>query len=106
MEEAEYKDLKALCALCLVSGSIDVLMGFLAFYPLTIAGIAFVFVALGCRKLMKAAWYAGIAVSVASIAMTFLAVPFPFGIIPLVFGILVLYYLFKSDVKPLFFIEI
>ena len=106
MEDIERKDYKMLCALCLISGSLDFVIGMLTFYPMIAIGVAFVIVAVGCKKLMKAAWYAGIAVSVASIAVTLFLVPFPIGFIPLVLGTLVLYYLFKSDVKPLFFMKI
>ncbi len=106
MEDIERKDLKVLCALCLASGFLDIVTGLLVFLPLVIIGAALVVVAIGCKKLSRAAWYGGLAVSAISIAATLLTVPFPLGLVPLVFGLLVIYYLFKSDVKPLFFIEI
>ncbi|GEM_PF-2555666 len=106
MEDIERKDLKVLCALCLATGFLDIVMGLMFFLPLVIVGAALVVVAVGCKKLSRAAWYAGLAVSIVSIAVVVPTVPFPIGIVPILFGALVLYYLYKSDVKPLFFIEI
>ncbi len=106
MEDIERKDLKVLCVLCLVAGFLEIVLGLMFFLPLVIIGAALVVVAIGCKKLAKEAWYAGLAVSIISIAATVLTVPFPFGLVPLIFGALVMYYLYKSDVKPLFFIEI
>jgi len=106
MEDIERKDLKVLCALCLAAGFLDIVLGLMFFLPLIIVGAALVVVAIGCKKLAREAWYAGLAVSIISIAVTVLTVPFPFGLVPLVFGALVLYYLYKSDVKPLFFLKI
>ncbi len=106
MEDIERKDLRVLCALCLASGFLDIVLGLLFFLPLVVIGAAFVVVAIGCKKLAKEAWYAAIAVSIISVIATVLTIPFPFGLVPLIFGALVLYYLYKSDVKPLFFIDI